>query len=1228
MVRQLLTTCVFLCAAGLAFAQTDRGTITGTVSDPAGAVVANAAIEARHIETGTVYPTVSTATGNYTIAQLPVGAYEVTVTVPGFKKYVRSGFTVQVAATLRIDITLEVGAATESVTVQAEAALLKTESGELSHNVSTDTVDNLPILGIGSSMAGSSAIRNPQAVAYLLPGAYVAPNAQMRVNGAPGNTASYRLEGQDASNGQVPATQAQVQPSVDAIQEVTIQTSNFAAEYGLVGGGFFNYTMKSGTNQLHGSVYDYFVNEAFNANTPWVNAKPTARRNDYGFTVGGPVYLPKIYNGKDKTFFFFNWEQYRETEIINNILDTVPTALYRAGDFSQALTGKILGNDPLQRSSPEGGIYDPNTQRTVGSQVIRDQFPNNQIPAFRFDPVALRIQALIPNPNQGAGVINNAIFPFPSTRITSIPAFKIDHSVGSRMKFSYYWSETKTDSQYSPTLGGADGLPEPISGEIGTFIKGRVQRGNFDYTVTPTVLFHFGIGYQTDHFTDDAVTTNFNPAQALGLNGIPVNRLFPFMTGLCPPGTSNGTVTSTCGGQGGMKVMGPTTNRHPLLYEKPTANTSVTWVHGNHTYKAGGELRIESNSSTLYASTDGQFTFSPNETGLPYLQSSSLSGGTVGFAYASFLLGLVDAVKIAPIDNMKMGKHAVGVFLQDTWKITRKLTLDYGIRYDYQTYLKEGQGRFAQFAPNIPNPSAGGLPGAVEFEGYGPGRCNCNFANNYPYAIGPRLGVAYQITPKTVFRGGWGIVYGGTGDSNGSTAGGLSIPNAVLAPSFGEPAMTLAGGVPFAPLPFPNYDVGQFPQAGYATTQAPNVWYDQNAGRPARQMQWSLGLQRELARDLVVEANYVANRGVWWNAPGLVDVNALSPQRIAAAGLNLNNPTDVALLSSRLNSSTAAARGFSNPPFAGFPLTATVAQSLRPFPQFSSITALWAPDGNTWYDSLQAKATKRFSHGLQFSAVFTWSKQLSTAAPSNVTVPGTGAQAVSDVFNRSLNKYLSPYDQPLSFSIAASYTVPTLHTNKIASWIARDWQINTLLGYASGLPILAPIAQNNLNNVLMRNSLNAAGTANAFSPNIGYANRVSGVSPFSEDLNCHCFDPNKVLVLNPAAWSQPGPGQWGTGAAYYSDYRFERRPNENLGFGRLFRIKERYELNLRAEFNNIFNRAEMPNPTSTNALAARVFNNGVPTAGFGFIATANTGIVTNTQTPTSRQGTVVARFRF
>ena len=1201
--------CLFAFAA---FAQGDRGTITGTLSDPAGAVVASASIQAKHVETGTTYDAATTSTGNYTLSQLPAGSYEVTVAVPGFKKYVRQGLTVEVAQTVRIDIALEVGSTQESVTVNAEAPLLKTESGELSHNVTVETLDTLPILGIGASAAGSSGIRNPTEVAALLPGTYVQANSVIRVNGAPGNTASYRVEGQDASNGQVPATQAQTQPSVDAIQEVTIQTSNFAAEYGQVGGGFFNYTMRSGTNRFHGSGYDYFVNEALNAATPWVNAKTVARRNDYGFTIGGPVIVPKLYNGHDKTFFFFNFEQFRETQHVNTQTITVPTAAYRTGNFAPALTGRNLcpaatpNCDPLGRPIMENTVYDPMTAHAApNGQIVTDPFQGNIVPLSRMDPVALKVQSLIPAATNSVLLANNAIFPYLSQRVTTIPAFKIDHALGQNAKLSYYWSSTKTASQYSPTLGASDGLPLPITAAIGTFIIAHVQRLNFDDTLSPTLLFHAGIGYQDNNFNDNPPVLSYDAAQQLGLKGATATRLFP---NFAFPATQ---------AQGGMKNMGPGSNRFPLLYEKPTANMSLTWVRGNHTWKAGGEVRIDSNQSTLYTYTNGIYTFSPNETAMPYLQTASTGGGSIGFPYASFLLGLVDSVRIANIENMRLGKHQLGFFVQDTWKITRKLTLDYGLRYDYSTYLKEHDGELAQFSPTTPNPSAGGLPGAVIFEGTGAGRCNCNFAKNYPFAFGPRLGLAYQVAEKTVVRAGFGIVYSGTGDANGATQGGLTAPAAVNSPSFGSPVMTLQGGIPFSAPPFPNFSVGQYPQAGYATTQAPLVWYDQNAGRPARQTQWSIGVQRQVGKDFALEASYVANRGVWWNAPGLIDENAITTQILAAHGLNVNTPADQTLLKSPLNSSLAAQRGFNTPPYAGFPLTATVAQSLRPFPQFNSITSIFSPLGKTWYDSLQVKGTKRYSHGLSFTTLFSWQKQLANSPASNVVMPGTGGQPVNDVFDRGMNKTLSPYDQPLLLTISASYTTPGVRFNKVLSWVARDWTLNTLLGYSSGLPILSPLANNNLNQLLLRNSST-------------FANRVPGVPLFTQDLNCHCFDPTHTFVLNPAAWTDPLAGQFGTSAPYYSDYRFQRRPNENLGLGRIFRVKERAQLNIRIEFTNIFNRAEAPNPTSTNALALPTRNpaTGATTAGFGFINAASGAAATPVGTATSRQGTIVARFIF
>ena len=342
----------FLIAAGsvvfalAVFAQTDRGTITGTISDPAGAVVAGANIEAKNVATGATYDVASTATGNYTLSQLPAGAYEMSVTVTGFKKFVRQNLTVQVAGTIRVDVVLEVGATSESVTVTEATPLLKTESGELSHNVTTERLDNLPAITLGNA-GGLGNIRNPLQAVTLLPGTQFANDNTLRVNGMPSSTYSIRVEGQDATNG-IHREFTQVnQAGMDAIQEVSVQVSNYSAEFGQAGGGYFNYTMKSGTNQFHGSAYDYLVNEALNAPTPYTDdgtghhIRNRQRRNDYGFTFGGPLAIPKVYDGHDKTFFFFNFEQFRETQRVSTGLDTVPTLAYRNGDFSGALLGRL-----------------------------------------------------------------------------------------------------------------------------------------------------------------------------------------------------------------------------------------------------------------------------------------------------------------------------------------------------------------------------------------------------------------------------------------------------------------------------------------------------------------------------------------------------------------------------------------------------------------------------------------------------------------------------------------------------------------------------------------------------------------------------------------------------------------------------------------------------------------------------------------------------------------------
>ncbi len=408
--------------ASLAFGQVGNGTITGTVTDPAGAVVAGAMVEATNAETGVVYRATSTSSGNYTIGDLPVGTYSVTATVMGFKTYNHSNLVVQATQVLRENIPLQIGATTESVNVTAEASLLKTETGDLAHNVTLDQIDELPLLGIGTVNAGTSGFRNPYNTMLTLPGVSSYDSSGTFVmNGlgsAFGLTETMLTDGQDSTSrifGNYQYTQM-TQPSADAIQEISYQTSNYAAEYGQAGIAVINMTMKSGTNKYHGDGFDYFVNEDLNAGDPFSISggpgsptggdggkyRPRNRRNDFGGSMGGPVVIPKIYNGHNKTFWYFNYEQFLETTQYS-FIDTVPTPAYLQGNFSAisangtcslcaqyGIPTTPLGTpnvqlDPHGQVNYANEIFDPATRTVATSGALAGQgyalpFPGNIIP--------------------------------------------------------------------------------------------------------------------------------------------------------------------------------------------------------------------------------------------------------------------------------------------------------------------------------------------------------------------------------------------------------------------------------------------------------------------------------------------------------------------------------------------------------------------------------------------------------------------------------------------------------------------------------------------------------------------------------------------------------------------------------------------------------------------------------------------------------------------------------
>ena len=1230
--------------ATLAFGQGANGTITGTVTDPSGAIVADAEIRITNTGTGIVFNSVSTATGNYVAPQLPVGTYDLSVTLAGFKTYNRVSLGLAAAQTLRVDVSLEVGSAAESVTVTAEATLLTTESGSLTHNVTVSQMKNLPLLVLGGTGSTNTVgFRDPYSMGQMMPGVSYTNNSVMIVNGNPDDTVQFRVEGQTAGNtGAFRGFTAQSQPSVDAVEEVAVQTSNYAAEFGTAGGGIFNVTMRSGTNQYHGSVYDYAANEALNAYQPYTGLRNVAKRHDYGVTFGGPVRIPKLYNGKNKTFFFWSFEQFREKLNINSTLATVPTAQYRNGDFSglwSANGNRLLREgstdyrDPLGATVLDRTLFDPLSERTVtcpatGSNCtanqpvqVRSAFVGNLIPVTRFDPVAVNVLKLVPlpeGPNAAKGQIGeNFQRSWRASRRSDLPSIKIDQTIGSKGRLSGYYQFNKLRAPYSFPNGGMEGLPEPITAARGSFITSNSTRVNYDHTITPTVLLHLGAGLFTWNFDDHApfldTSGPLDQQALLGLQNRGINRQFPVLT------------TASSVALGGMNVLGQGAQANQFE-RRPSGVVNISWVKNNHSYKFGAEYRLEKYPQRGFTNAAGNYAFSTNYTVQSALQGRVLSQGATGFELASFMLGGESGATLSVPLVAGISKSQSSLFAQDTWKVTRKLTLDYGVRWDYGTYAGEQYGRYGSFSPTVINPAAGGHPGGTIYEA----TCNCKFAANYPYAIGPRIGFAYQLGTKTVLRGGYGVVYSTVLNASGSAVNSATAGT----PGFGQSVGQFKDGVPSQVQPqFPNFasDAGQ-PAA--AVVASPTL-LDPNAGRPARQQQWSIGLQREIHRNLVVEATYVANRGVWWAAPtaNLGPVNVTSEQLLGRSGFSLNSAADGTLLAKQISALTTADRtvlatkGVTVTPYAGYSTGQTVRQALLPFPQYNNaIAPAQAPLGNTWYDGLQLSVIQRFSHGLSFNFNYTAAKALELMSSP-------------DVFNRQMGKDLQSTDIPQQVRMSAEYQVPKLRnsaikglSNPVVSYILGDWGFGWFFQYQSAPVLGRPANQGSqpISQWLGRGPGPAQYVDGQSLWSTNWVDYDGKVHSDPIDINCHCFDPTKNVVLNSAAWSNIPNGTWGAQQTTIRQFRGIRQPQENLNLSRNFRLKERVTLHLRVEFQNAFNRMRLPQPVVTGtgisyAATQQKFtsgaNAGLYSGGFGTI-------VPTSGTAGSRTGTMIARITF
>jgi hypothetical protein len=605
-------------------------------------------------------------------------------------------------------------------------------------------------------------------------------------------------------------------------------------------------------------------------------------------------------------------------------------------------------------------------------------------------------------------------------------------------------------------------------------------------------------------------------------------------------------------------------------------------------------------------------------------------------------MGSVTSLTLADPVEYRKTKKQTGIFIQDTWRIRRNLTLDYGVRWDYGTYAKEDYGRVADLSLTTPNPAAGGRPGGYIYEA----SCGCQFAQNYPYAIGPRLGIAYTLDKRTVIRGGAAIAYDATNFTGGNVINSSSSPTV----QNGFDLFKFAQGVPASD--FPAGVQTSNPAAGF-TVGASNVLasgvtlIDPNAGRPDRTYQWNISVQREITRNMIFEVAYVGNRNIWQPTTGLEDFNAISPAILQHYGFTINDTpqgiSDEQLLNTRLNSlsalqaSTLASRGISVPyPGFGSTVSQTVLQSLKNYPQFTSPIQPNAPLGKSWYDALQATLTKRLSHGLSVNAAYTWSKNLQWYSSP-------------DVLNQSLGKDLVGTNPPQTLHISFEYRVPRYRGNmavlgnKIVSYALADWAVSGAMYYQSGAYIARPLngAVNPISLWLGRGpgatGCIGCGAQLLKNPDGSYMNPwsvnwtdLSGVHHTDPlDINCHCFDPATTVVLNPAAWGPVPDASFAPDTSTLPFFRGPRHPMEAMNFARNFRIKEGLTLQIRMEFQNVFNRVQLPSPLTgfspTNvATSYQTAPNGNYINGFGTFG--NSTISGYLGTP--RTGQLVARLTF
>ena len=1085
--------------------------------------------------------------------------YSITVEATGFKKEVQNSVNVEVSTNSTVNISLATGATSETVEVTADPIALNTTQPQLGSTVEPAVVAALP-----NEVSGRG--RQIDALQFLAPG-------------TTGNTFSHRISGgvdfeeEIVYNG-IPAPQPETEgyttnfnPPYEMVQEFRVERSTFSAQFGL-GMGALTYQMASGTNSYHGDLFEINRNSFFDSvgffNGPaWggSNSPPTDHENNYGFTVGGPISIPKVYNGRDRTFGHYSQEWYKQNNEDTDV-STVPTALEKTGNFSDFVNGSTGALIP---------IYDPLT-----GQQFQYNGQLNVIPPDRISPNSAVLIPDIPNPDRpGSGIggldSNKSYTPFVNPHIQHVWGFTIDQKLTPKQGLHYsQWRNSFSNWSFdNPPLVIA---PNPLNSMKYEPALGSGFMLTYDNALTSNLVMTAGFGWLGE------INNQFNQTK----------YDFPAVqSGVIPPYIVwDGQHTLTKWGTQGSWLQ--SINRKLGI----AIVNNYLWTKGRETFNMGGEFRRAYQDDNEEQTAGGQFSFSQRTTSIP--NPSDPNFGMYGSSFASFLLGLPDQANRSNSQELRLRNVDLSPYIQDDIKVTPKLTVNVGVRWDIQVPFTENNNLIVFFDPTAQNPAAGGLLGAATKFG------NCTGCAGYTRAsvhwghIGPRLGFAYQLNDKTVVQAGFAIAFlNGGAYEYGTNKVAVNYGN-LLTGSFTR----LSSGSNKSS--YGSWDTTQLPNPA-ATPFSPGLGvgtqinaFSKNDGFAPYGQQWNINVQRRIPYDMFITAAWVGNRVI--HLPSQINqISQLNPSFLSLGPqLNLN-----------FADGSAQAAGFTTP-YANFVQdfggSSTVGQALGPYPQYSKVFNNFEASGTTYYEGMQLEVEKRFTNGLSFLAGWTLSRLMDNTS-----------SGFSSFANGGLNKYnqrpewaVSGSDEPNTLKASGTYELPIgpgktyFNNHGVTGQLLGGWQVAWILDYEAGT------------------ANGAAENGTPFPNGFNRPNRASGpitTASYNKAKNYFTGKASVAQIWNPTAFSLT-PTQYvlGNSTRNYAGLRNPAFYNENLNVRKHFYFTERFRGILQMDYFNAFNRTQFENP-----------DNNVSDGTYGQVISQG---AQNENSPANRQGEISFRLEF